>query len=191
MPILQTGHQIVTGGISNSSIGNSGWVNAGFITANDAQNASWLGVSGFDISQYLLGTGLNFNFASLVYILAAEVKVILTSAADPPNDHNVRLFLSGAPFGPNKATGASMTPGTKTYNWDLNDLGGPGALTWTQVNDGTFGAGFSVQSSIGTAMSPGNEILVNYMTMDLTYMTPPAPIQSRNRLRRLLSNLVR
>ena len=157
---------IVGSGSDVSGVGTLAWSNPGNITQNDGSYASMDMAGVAATSHWLLGKSLGFVFPTNTVIdgIKATVrrKASSTASHDYLQDQTVKLFLSGAAIGSNKAAAGhiptsieSKVYGGATDFWGAN-------LTPDNLSDSSFGLGVSWSGEEANGQ-------VDYIQFDVSY----------------------
>lgn len=171
-PYLQSvATAIVGNGSDVSGVGTLTWSNPGNITQNDGSYAGMDMTGVAETSHWLLGKALGFTFPDNTVIdgIKATVRRVADASAshDFLQDQTVKLFLSGAAIGDNKAAAGNVptTIESKEYG-GTTDLWGTN-LTPTNLTDSTFGLGVSWSGEEATGQ-------VDYIQFDVSYTADAA-----------------
>lgn len=171
-PYLQSvATAIVGNGSDVSGVGTLTWSNPGNITQNDGSYAGMDMTGVAATSHWLLGKALGFTFPDNTVIdgIKATVRRVADASAshDFLQDQTVKLFLSGAAIGNNKAAAGNVptTIESKVYG-GTTDLWGTN-LTPANLTDSTFGLGVSWSGEEATGQ-------VDYIQFDVSYTADAA-----------------
>lgn len=159
---------------------DANWTNVDNIKASDNSRATVTVDDNGDTSNYLQGTGFNFDIPAGATIHGIELRIERSEAqgTDDIRDDVVQLVKGGTIVGNNKASSSEWPTSDATATY-----GGPGDLwgtTWTasDINDSQFGFVLSVERdglTIGSGLAR-----VDFASITVYYFIPNSPPEAES-----------